>query len=104
MSGPPDIVEFLALDTRPLDGEYDYANTLGGVRGTWHRLWAALVMAYGLPGEDSEDTVKELLTQFSHVFGRALDAEEIARLRDHAQAHAMKVYGHLRSSPSAKGS
>ena len=43
----------------PLDVEYDFAKTLGGMKGIWHRLWAALSLDASSMFGDSEEVRAE---------------------------------------------
>lgn len=90
---PPAIESIVALQASPDDAEYAFAGTMGGIRGTWHRLWGTAVMeAMGLlhlpPSEPNE-----VLLQLEEQLGRDLTAEEIERLKSAAREHAAYLAG-----------
>lgn len=98
---PPDIEAILELSERPLDAEYDLAGTLGGIRGTWHRLWSLLsTQESKLFGTDQEaiaryeEGVVTVRQEFEGKFGRALSDEEFDKLKKDAQIHGAAVKAH----------
>ena len=99
---PPDIEAILDLPDRPLDAEYDLARTLGGIRGTWHRLWAALSTQESKMFGDTpdalamyEETVATIRSEFEGKLGRALSKVEFDKLNNDAMAHGAAVKEHL---------
>ena len=94
-NAPPDIKTVLQLSEKPLDYEYDIVGTTDGVRGTWHRLWAAIVsQKSGIFGDtehaklESERLVSDIRNEFETKFGRPLTDEEFDRLELFAEEHS----------------
>jgi hypothetical protein len=83
--------EFAAEAQRPDDLEYRLG-LLGGIQGTWHRLWSAIATGYAFPkSESSDETIAAIRTEFEGLLGRALTAAEMSRLAAHAREHAERV-------------
>lgn len=82
-----DVVEGVADRS---DVGYQLGLDLGGLRGTWHRLWASLC-AVDLLGEDSEGLVATVRAQFEAHLGRPLTQQEWSKLADHAKQHARRM-------------
>lgn len=86
-SGPPHIA--LITGFQATDFEFELGAGMGGVQGTWHRLWALIVMQMmsSVPLE-FEDGISEVLSQLQQAMGRPLAARELQILTDHAAARA----------------
>lgn len=100
---PPPIETILSLGVRPDDAEYDFARTLNGIRGTWHRLWAALsTQESQMFGDDDSalnmyaEAVSTIRAEFEQKFGRSLTEGEFERLKADAKAHGDAVKLHFR--------
>jgi len=63
---------------------------LHGIRGTWHRLWALMVLDAQLGG-GSQDAIDTVLEQLAQALGRELTPVEIAALRADAQRAAQDL-------------
>ena len=90
---PPKMDEVLALDGSVKDTQYDIAGLLGGLRGTWHRLWAsissqALFSDMGLEPDDTVDLIRQ---EFEDQLGRPLSASEWSTLEAHAHRNYREV-------------
>lgn len=99
---PPAIESILNLPEKPIDGGYDYAGTLGGIRGTWHRLWAALfyqeLKMFGDTPEvlaADDELVFLIKNEFEAKFGRALSVDEFNRLRSDAKSQSEDAKSYL---------
>lgn len=91
---PPEMTEILdGLAERPSDMEYDIIGGLGGVQGTWHRLWGSISSArlFAASGVDQSGAVAAMRAEFEKKFGRALTAGEWERLTAHAHRHCDEV-------------
>jgi hypothetical protein len=98
---PPPVEAVVAgLDGRT-DVGYDLGVHLTGLRGTWHRLWAAIALGHAM-GDSAEQQacVAEVRTQFEGLLGRPLSANEWATLEAHAAAHGQTMLGATRRRPS----
>ena len=72
----------------PVDMGYDLSLHLNGLRGTWHRLWAAIALGTMMgAGDEYDETVTAVRSQFEQLLGRSLSPDEWLRLSQHAQAH-----------------
>jgi hypothetical protein len=79
-----------------VSGRTDTGYTLGvhldGLRGTWHRLWAIIVLFKSEAGEGSlDDWACELRTQFEDRLGRKMTTAEWAQLEQHATRRAEAI-------------
>lgn len=70
-----------------LDVGYAEGLHLHGLRGTWHRLWALMVLDAQM-GAGAGEAIQVVLGQLSRALGRDLSSEEIQALRDDAQSAA----------------
>lgn len=94
---PPRIEDLLNLNEISLDAEYDLAGTLGGVRGTWHRLWSVLSTQASQLFDDEDVIAKyeelgiALRNEFEEKLGRVLSPEEFDKLKEDAMVHGAAV-------------
>ncbi len=91
---PPPMTDILDIDVQPSDLEYKLAGGLGGIQGTWHRLWSTISTTRyftGLGVEDTDDAVATLREEFEGKFGRPLNQEEWGRLVKHAYRNCDEV-------------
>ena len=91
---PPAMSEILDIEAEPSDLGYSLGGTLGGVQGTWHRLWSSISSArffefVGAPQDPQH--IEEMRAEFEGLFGRALTEAEWHRLVQHAHLHADEV-------------
>lgn len=89
---PPAVESIVADAAGRLDAGYALGVDLGGLRGTWHRLWASISMGRQF-GDSPEQRacVAEVRAQFEALLGRALTPSEWAQLEQHAIRHADTV-------------
>lgn len=90
---PPAIEEILT-DTAPIsDMGYAIAGDLGGIKGTWHRLWSSISSERFFAGMGTalESIVPELRAEFEQMLGRAMSEDEWHRLETHAHKHCDEV-------------
>jgi len=97
---PPKMEEILGLNRPVNDLQYDLAGLLGGLRGTWHRLWAsissqAMFTEMGLAPDDTVDLIR---TEFEDQLGRPLSQTEWSAL----EAHAHRNYREIQKPTLAK--
>lgn len=85
---PPSMSSILSPMPAATDVGYDLGLDLGGVEGTWHRLWAMMSLAAQF-GDDPEIAAdcQELQQEFERLIGRSLHHNELEALRAHARAH-----------------
>lgn len=88
---PPTIESILGEVPGRTDYGYALAVDLGGLRGTWHRLWACISMERLFDTDDVESTVGELRTEFEQFLGRPINQQEWAQLVAHAHHHCDTV-------------
>lgn len=86
--GPPPIESILPDVAGRTDTGYVLGVHMVGLRGTWHRLWAMLVL--GVDG--GEEGVKLVRAQMDQALGRPLEDSEFAQLEAHAKEHAVKHF------------
>jgi hypothetical protein len=89
----PPALESILPDVRVrLDAGYELGVSLEGLRGTWHRLWAAISLSKTW-GDDVGDPsfIGVILNQFELALGRAMTASEWSQLVEHATRHAENV-------------
>lgn len=86
---PPPIESILPDVAGRTDIGYDKGLHLVGLRGTWHRLWAMMVLQEQMGG--AEDGITEVRSQLEQILGRALSEEELQQLANHAQASAHRL-------------
>lgn len=86
-SGPPHIA--LITGIHATDFEFELGAGMGGIQGTWHRLWALIVMKLmsSVPLE-FEEGINGVLFQLQEAMGRPLTPSELQSLTDHAAARA----------------
>ncbi|WP_128002399.1 MULTISPECIES: hypothetical protein [Piscinibacter] len=85
---PPPMELIVAGVGEPVDMGYDLSLHLNGLRGTWHRLWAAIALGTMMgAGDEYDETVTAVRSQFEQLLGRSLSPDEWLRLSQHAQAH-----------------
>jgi len=90
---PPKMEEVLGLDGPVNDLQYNLAGLLGGLRGTWHRLWAsissqAMFAEMGLEPDDTADLIRK---EFQDQLGRPLSQAEWSTLEAHAHRNYRDV-------------
>jgi len=87
---PPKMEEVLGLNSPVRDLQYDLAGLLGGLRGTWHRLWASISSRemFADMGLEPDDTVALIRKDFEDQLGRGLSEKEWNTL----EAHAVRNY------------
>ncbi|TXI23098.1 MAG: hypothetical protein E6Q67_04985 [Roseateles sp.] len=87
-SSPPPIESILADVCGRSDIGYDLGLDLEGLRGTWHRLWAAISMARVF-GESPEqvDCVASFRAEVERQLGRVITESEWQQLQQHAFRH-----------------
>jgi phosphoglycolate phosphatase-like HAD superfamily hydrolase len=87
----PPALESIVEGVRDLpDAGYALGVSLHGLRGTWHRLWAALSLSKSW-GDLDADVVRVVRLQFEQALGRSLSADEWTKLDEHAAHHAATV-------------
>lgn len=93
-----------------LEGRTDTGYALGlhleGLKGTWHRLWAAIALGHALgDSPEQHDCVAAVRGQFEELLGRPLSPTEWDTLATHAKVHGQTMAGEMGShaSPSAVG-
>ncbi len=89
----PPALESVLPDVRGrLDAGYDLGVSLEGLRGTWHRLWAAISLSKTW-GDDVGDPsfIGVIRAQFEGSLGRAMTETEWLQLVEHATRHAEAV-------------
>jgi hypothetical protein len=86
--GPPPIESIVAGIEGRTDIGYDTGIHLVGLKGAWHRLWAAIALGVQFGADEHqaacEATVREQLEQ---ALGRQLTVDEFDRLAADARAH-----------------
>ena len=90
-SGPPHIESIIRDAAGRTDTGYMLRIHMHGLLGIWHRLWAIIVTATRLGGEDLHQGVSEVRAQFEQQLGRAMTEDEWAQLETHAKAHAQRL-------------
>ncbi len=90
---PPKMEEVLGLNENVQDLQYDLAGLLGGLRGTWHRLWASISTreTFAEMGLEPDDTVDLIRQEFEGMLGRPLSQAEWNTLDAHAQRNYREV-------------
>lgn len=86
----PPSLEFVVQGTQGRsDVGYELGLDLEGLRGTWHRLWAIIAMAFSF-GDDPAlvEGVAAVRGQFEQQLGRPLAPAEWEQLTAHARRHA----------------
>lgn len=76
------------LEQRPdtTDTGYRLGIHLEGIEGTWHRLWAMLVLVLGFGDDvDEDEGVATVRAQFEHHLRRSMSSTEWAALVAHAR-------------------
>jgi hypothetical protein len=103
-SKPPPVESVVAGLDAKTDVGYDLGIHLEGLRGTWHRLWAAIAMGASL-GETPEqrECVATVRAQFESILGRALDTSEWSTLEQHAIAHGQAIASRVDRDPEPSG-
>lgn len=79
---PPPLEQILGEKPRP-DYGYMLAGSLQGLQGTWHRLWAALVLEGCMGGGD--DLSAQLRAEFERQLGRPMSPAQWSALTEHAR-------------------
>lgn len=91
---PPRIGSILSGWDEPPDYGYELAGTLDGMRGIWHRLWAALVLEKSM-GQgvmvDGQPLSTVLRAEFETKADRKMAEDEWAALQEHAQGRARSM-------------
>ena len=88
---PPPIASIVAGVGDRLDVGYSMGVHMDGIRGTWHRLWAAISTARLWGGPQPDETVVTLRGQFEALIGRPMSEAEWAQLTAHAHHHCDTV-------------
>jgi hypothetical protein len=88
---PPDLESILGPLPGRTDYGYDLGLDLGGLRGTWHRLWGSISMAKLFGSPEGETLVKDLRLEFEQQLGRAMSEVEWTQLVAHAHRHCDTV-------------
>lgn len=86
---PPPIETILPEVAGRTDIGYAKGLHLVGLRGTWHRLWAMMVLQEQMGG--AEEGIAEVREQLEQILGRPLTTGEIQQLQDHAVASARRL-------------
>lgn len=90
--GPPPIASIVAGVADRTDIGYDQGLHLVGLRGTWHRLWAAIALGVSFgPSEEQTACVAEVRAQLEQQLGRPLSEVEWLQLEAHARAHGSTI-------------
>jgi hypothetical protein len=85
---PPAVESIVAGVGERTDVGYALHTHMEGLRGTWHRLWAAIAMGrLWSDTPEQQECVAEVRSQFEGVLGRALSTDEWDRLTQHAHDH-----------------
>lgn len=88
--GPPAIESILPEVAGQSDVGHEHGLHLHGIRGTWHRLWALLVLA-GAMGDSDDEAIGLVRAQLEAHLGRPMKPQEFDELRAHATAAAGKM-------------
>ena len=88
---PPAVESIVVGVADRLDVGYSMGVHMEGLRGTWHRLWAAICTARLWNTVEPDDTVTVIRAQFEALLGRALSAQEWEQLTAHAHIHCDTV-------------
>ena len=89
---PPAFGQILeGLTDEITDYGYQLGGDLEGVRGTWHRLWAALSSEYLFGTRESQELCVLLRAEFEQKLGRQMTAAEWEKLEIHANHHCDTV-------------
>lgn len=96
---PPEMTEILDISETPVDYEYTLVGTLGGLQGTWHRLWSSISSARYFAQFDSSErmcnlqngNLIDLRKEFESMLGREMTVQEWGRLTAHAHRHCDEV-------------
>lgn len=100
---PPRLESIVAGVEDRSDVGYDLGVSLEGLRGTWHRLWAAVSMSKSFGDEQEQlDCVREIREQFERALGRPLADDEWRQLEQHAHRHAETVMKPMMDAQDAK--
>jgi hypothetical protein len=86
---PPAIEDILGDTGERSDLGYDLGLTLEGLRGTWHRLWAALVLSKQM--DLGDELALQLRSDLVKLLGREMTPAEWERLRALAHARAEQL-------------
>lgn len=84
---PPAISSVISNCPTITDTGYALGIHLHGIEGTWHRLWAIIILTFEF-GDDIEtnDSVATVRNQFEQILGRAMTTNEWDALVAHAMA------------------
>ena len=84
-NGPPPIESIIADASDRTDTGYALRVHLHGLHGTWHRLWAMLVLESATDGAAADDEgLSSIKEQLAVALGREISADEMRQLRVHA--------------------
>jgi hypothetical protein len=93
---PPPMQDIVAGVDARTDTGYELGVHLQGLRGTWHRLWAAIALGSAMGHSvEQRDAVAAVRAQLEAQLGRALTAGEWSRLEAHAAAHGESMAARL---------
>lgn len=88
---PPAVESIVAGVADRLDVGYSMGVHMEGVRGTWHRLWAAISSARLWGMAQPDETVTAIRAQFEALIGRPMSPAEWEQLTAHAHHHCDTV-------------
>lgn len=95
---PPPLESIITSTLHRSDVAYQMCGDLGGLRGTWHRLWASCSLAYQF-GDNADEMAAAVLRQFEALLGREMTPEEWVQLQGHAKVHADRANSGALSPP-----
>lgn len=88
---PPPMGEILGAAASRRDFGYELGGDLGGMEGTWHRLWAAISMDRLMDIPEQKSVAPQLRAEFEGLLGRTLADGEWRALVEHAHRHCDTV-------------
>lgn len=88
---PPPMGEILGTAAPRRDFGYEIGGDLGGIEGTWHRLWAAISMDRLMAMPEQKSVAPQLRAEFEGLLGRPLADGEWRALVEHAHHHCDTV-------------
>lgn len=87
--GPPPIESIIPEAAGKTDTGYALRVHMHGLRGAWHRLWGMLILQATMG--DADAGIQAIRDQVGQALGRPVSDEELARLDEHARAHAQTL-------------
>ncbi|WP_454909714.1 hypothetical protein [Variovorax gossypii] len=88
---PPPMDEILGMSAPRRDFGYELGGDLGGMEGTWHRLWAAISLDRLMAVAEQKSAAPQLRAEFEGLLGRPLTDGEWRALVEHAHHHCDTV-------------